>query len=35
MTYVIARLVLVTSTLAFYVGLMLPKWIKEMFIRKS
>jgi hypothetical protein len=33
LTYVIARLILVTSTLAFYIGLMLPRWIKELFIK--
>jgi hypothetical protein len=32
--YVIARLILVASTLAFYIGLMLPRWIKELFIKE-
>ena len=31
--FVIARLVLLTSTIEFYIGLMLPKWIKEIFIK--
>jgi hypothetical protein len=31
--FVIARLVLLTSTIEFYIGLMLPKWIKELFIK--
>jgi hypothetical protein len=31
--FVIARLILLTSTIEFYIGLMLPKWIKELFIK--
>jgi hypothetical protein len=31
--FVIARLILLTSTIEFYIGLMLPNWIKELFMK--
>ena len=31
--FVIARLILLTGTIEFYIGLILPKWIKEIFIK--
>lgn len=34
LTYVIARIILFTSTLEFYIGLMLPKFIEKIFIKR-
>jgi hypothetical protein len=35
LTYVIARLILLTSTLEFYIGLMLPKFIEKIFLKNQ
>jgi hypothetical protein len=33
LTYVIARIILFTSTVEFYIGLMLPKFIEKIFLK--